>query len=289
MQKLLVLLVVFGLLTFAACGGGGGPLTPPSKAPALAGEVAKHGVSSIHGISADGDLEVKVVVTNPNPPDTDVDTVRFCLKHDPQENSPLTDTEAKGYLDPVPAELPANIDVQTVDYTGSPQTITISLFKGNPLTPNDRYWISAVFVSSAGTAGPATTPQRFKLIFKYQLVQPPAIGIVKTFEGTVYNHQDMRLRNAFVQYFHEGKFLEACVTEDDGTYQMEVTVPNPTGTSALKDVCCEESEDPTEYILKVYHPDYDYEPFKYLLPEYVHYYVDLKFTTPHDQGGGSSL
>lgn len=281
--------LTFSILSFA-CGGGtvnmGGP---PTMAPQLDGEVTKaNSTSAVSQI--DDDLWVKVVVTNPNPSNLDVSTIRYCIKYDPNENSPLTMAEAGSYLDPVPAVLPAEIDVASVDYQSSPQTIFIDSFKGGPLTPNDRYWISAVFVSSEGEAGPVTIPQRFKLIFRYQLVEPPEIGIVKDFQGVVKSHQNAGLANAFVQYFHEGVFLEATVTEDDGTYYMEVTVPNPTGTSAVKGTCCEESEDPTDYILQVYHPHYTQECVKYLLPEYVHYYVDFKFKAEwHDQGSGSSL
>lgn len=282
--------ILMALLVFAACGGGTLNLAgPPTEAPELDGEVTKS--STVSAVSQTGDdLWVKIVVTNPNPGNLDVSTIRYCLKHDPDENDPLTVLEAEGYLDPVPAVLPDDVDVAEVDYVSSPQIIEIRSFKGGQLSPNDRYWISAVFVSSDGEAGPATIPQRFKLIFKYQLVEPPEIGILKDFQGVVKSHQNVGLPDAFVQYFHEGVFLEATVTEDDGTYYMEVIVPNPSGTSALKDVCCEESDDPTDYVLRVYHPHYTQECVKYLLPEYVHYYVDFKFEADwHDQGGGSSL
>jgi hypothetical protein len=139
-------------------------------------------------------------------------------------------------------------------------------------------------------AGPVTTPQRFKLIFKYQLVQPPELGIIKDFQGTVYAHTGQPLPNAFVQYFHEGKFLEATVTEDDGTYYMEVVVPNPTSASSVRGTSCEESDDETACVLQVYHPHYSQEVKKYLLPEYVHYYVDFEFCEEwHDQGQGWAL
>jgi hypothetical protein len=279
------------LLVAVSCGGGsalneGGP---PTLAPQLEGEVTNaHGTSAVS--QADDPLYVRVVVTNPNPGSTDIETIRFCLKYDPNEDSPLTRNEAEGYLDPVLTPLPANIDVQSVGYQSSPQIIEISQFKGAPLTPDDRYWISAVFVSSEGVAGPVTVPQRFKLIFKYQLVQPPELGILKDFQGTVYAHTGQPLPNAFVQYFHEGKFLEATVTENDGTYYMEVVVPNPTSVCSVRGTSCEESDDPTAYVLQVYHPHYSQEAKKYLLPEYVHYYVDFEFPEGwHDQGGGCSL
>jgi len=286
-----VLFAAVGLMLLqCACGGGGGAglLLPPTKAPSLAGEVAKRGGSALRGVSAD-DLVVRVVVSNPNAPGTDVEVIRYCLKHDSQEDSPLTQAEAKGYLDPVPPSLPPNVDVQQTPYTGSPQVIAISSFLGGALSPDDRYWISAVFVSGAGVAGPVTLPQRFKLIFRYQLVEPPAIGILKTFEGTVYDEHGQGLPNAFVQYFHKGKFLEAAVTEDSGHYYFEVVVPNPTTPSSVRAASCEESPDETEYVLKAYHPDYDFEPRKYLLPEYVHYYVDLFFSKEHNEGGGGDI
>ena len=288
----LLLLLTISIVFTAACGGGSsiniGQV--PTVAPDLDGEVARRGSSAVSQVD-DGDLYVRIVVTNPNPSGTDIETIRYCLKYDPEENDPLTADEAKGYLDPIPATLPDNIDVQTVGYTGSPQIIEIRDFKGGSLTPNDRYWLSAVFVSSTGEAGPATTPQRFKLIFMYHLVEPPVIGIVKDFQGCVKDHLGGRLPNAFVQYWHEGSFLEAAVTDDNGCYYFEVIVPNPTGTSALKQVCCEESDDPTDYEMHVYYPLYDQEIVKYLLPEYVHYYVDFKFPSEwynHEQGGGTS-
>jgi hypothetical protein len=286
-------IIAAGIAAIAiSCGGGGGDIDgpAPSLAPQLDGEVARTNTASHVVSQSDDDLYVRIVVTNPNPTGTDVSVIRYCLKHDPNEDAPLTATEAKGYLDPIPDTLPANIDAATVPYESSPQIIEISEFKGAQLSPNERYWISAVFVSSDGEAGPATTPQRFKLIFRYQLVEPPEIGIVKDFQGVVKAHTGAKLPNAFVQYFHEGVFLEATVTEDDGSYYMEVVVPNPTSASSLKSVCCEESDDPTDYIMRVYHPHYSDEVQKYLLPEYVHYYVDFKFPADwHQQGGGSSL
>ncbi len=292
-RRLLSWLIPAGLAAVVvSCGGGGGGIDGPAPtvAPRLAGEVTSNNTAS-HVVSQTGDdLFVRVVVTNPNPTGTNVSTIRYCLKFDPNEDDPLTAAEAAGYLDPIPDTLPANIDAQSVAYQSSPQIIEIRDFKGAALSPNERYWISAVFVSSDGEAGPATTPQRFKLIFRYQLVEPPEIGILKDFQGVVKAHTGDVLPNAFVQYFHEGVFLEATVTEDDGSYFMEVVVPNPTGTSSLKETCCEESEDPTDYILKVYHPYYSDEVVKYLLPEYVHYYVDFQFPEAwHNQGGGMSL
>jgi hypothetical protein len=283
--------VVLMLLFAAACGGGSGSgeVIHPTQAPRVSGQVDARGASALHGAAAADDLFVRVVVTNPNTNGSDVESIRYCLKFDPSEDSPLTGVEAKSCLDPVPDPLPANIDVQSVGYTGSPQIIEISQFRGAALSPDQRYWISAVFVSSDGVAGPVTPPQRFKLIFRYQLVQPPEIGILKIFEGTVYDHHNTGLPNAFVQYFHEGDFLEATVTDDNGHYYFEVVVPNPE-TSSVRGASCEESEDPTDYILKAYHPDYTQEVQKYLLPEYTHYYVDLCFPGEwHDQGGGGEI
>jgi hypothetical protein len=292
MWRMLLAGIPISVLMMASCGGGGTVSVgaPPTLAPHLEGEVTKRGVSSTTTQATPDELYVRVVVTNPNPAGTDVETIRCCLKHDPQENSPLSAEEARAYLDPVPSPLPANVDVQSVGYVSSPQIVEIRQFKGAPLAADERYWISAVFVAGDGTAGPVTTPQRFKLVFMYQLVEPPQIGMLKTFQGVVKAHTGARLPNAFVQYFHEGRFLEAAVTEDDGTYYFEVIVPNPTGTSALRGVSCEESDDPTDYVLQVYHPHYLYEVQKYLLPEYVHYYVDFCFPADwHDQGGGCSL
>jgi len=291
-RSALLCLGILVLLLAVSCGGGSSVNIGqvPVQAPDLDGEVDRRGTASVSQ-AGDGDLYVRVVVTNPNPSGTDVDEIRYCLKHDPDEDSPLTADEARGYLDPIPATLPQNIDAKTVDYQSSPQIIEIRDFKGGALSPNDRYWISAVFVSSTGEAGPATTPQRFKLIFKYKLVDPPQIGILKDFQGTVKDHCGKKLPNAFVQYWHEGSFLEAAVTDDHGRYYFEVKVPNPTSTSALKEVCCEESDDPTDYEMRVYYPLYDQEVIKYLLPEYVHYYVDFKFPAEwynHHQGGGVS-
>jgi hypothetical protein len=280
------------MLIAVSCGSGGGPdvVIHPSQAPRVSGQVEARGVSGLRGVTAADDLFVRVVVTNPNTDGSDVETIRYCLKYDPNEDSPLTGPEAKLCLDPVPDPLPANIDVQSVGYTGSPQIIEITQFRGAALSPDKRYWISAVFVAPDGVAGPVTPPQRFKLIFRYQLVQPPEIGILKIFEGTVYDHNNNGLANAFVQYFHEGDFLEAGVTDDSGRYYFEVVVPNPEGVSSLRGASCEESDDPTDYILKAYHPYYSQEAQKYLLPEYTHYYVDLCFKAEwHDQGGGSEL
>jgi hypothetical protein len=287
--SLLLLLTLF--LGVAACGGGGGDdVIHPTMAPHVAGQVDARGASSLRSTSAD-DLFVRIVVTNPNPTGASVEFIRYCLKYDPNEDSPLTSTEAHGYLDPMATDPPTTIDVQEVQYTGSPQIIEISQFRGAALSPNQRYWIAAVFVAADGVAGPVTTPQRFKLIYRYQLVEPPQIGILKIFEGTVYDHESTGLPNAFVQYFHEGKFLEATVTDDNGNYYFEVTVPNPT-TSMIRGISCEESDDPTDYILKAYHPYYTQEAQKYLLPEYTHYYVDLCFNAAwydHDQGSGSDI
>jgi hypothetical protein len=292
-RDVLIGLVVAGTAAVAiSCGGGGGigEGSAPTLAPRLDGEVTRANAASHVTSQSDDDLYVRIVVTNPNPSGTDVSVIRYCLKFDPNEDEPLTATEAQSYLDPIPNTLPENVDVKTVAYQNSPQIIEIRDFKGAALSPNERYWVSAVFVSSNGEAGPATTPQRFKLIFRYQLVEPPEIGILKDFQGTVKAHTGDVLPNAFVQYFHEGVFLEATVTEDDGTYYMEVVVPNPTGTSSVKEACCEESDDPTDYILKVYHPYYSDEVVKYLLPEYVHYYVDFQFEADrHQQGSGGTL
>ncbi len=196
------------------------------------------------------------------------------------------------YLQQPPAQLPESIDLQQVAYAGNPQIIEITQFKGAALSPDERYWISAVFVADDGVPGPVTPPQRFKLIYRYQLVEPPILGIVKIFEGTVSDHDGAGLRNAFVQYFHEGAFLEADLTDEHGRYYFEVTVPNPEGASAVRGVSCEESDDPTAYVLRVYHPYYMDELQKYLLPEYTHYYVDFAFPWQmydHDQGSGGSL
>lgn len=280
------------MLLAASCGGGSGPGTVihPSQAPRVSGQVESRGASALRGAAAADDLFVRVVVTNPNTAGSDVETIRYCLKYDPDEDSPLSGSEAKGYLDPVPDPLPANVDVQSVGYSGSPQIIEITQFRGAALSPDKRYWISAVFVASDGVAGPVTPPQRFKLIFRYQLVQPPEIGILKIFEGTVYDHSNNGLPNSFVQYFHKGAFLEAAVTDDCGRYYFEVVVPNPEGVSSLRGASCEESDDPTDCVLKAYHPYYSQEAYKYLLPEYTHYYVDLCFKAEwHDQGGGSEL
>lgn len=291
MRIALALYVAVSVL-ITACGGGSstGDVIHPVLAPHVAGQVDARGVSALRSVSSD-DLFVRIVVTNPNPGNASIELIRYCLKFDPEETSPLTAAEAKGYLDPVPTSLPENIDVQAVPYTGSPQIIEITSFRGNQLSPDKRYWISATFVAVDGVAGPVTVPQRFKLIYRYQLVEPPEIGILKIFEGTVYDHTETGLPNAFVQYFHEGDFLEAAVTDDNGRYYFEVIVPNPE-TSSVKGGSCEESEDPTDYILKAYHPYYSEEAQKYLLPEYTHYYVDLFFKAEwyiHNQGNGGDV
>ena len=264
----------------------------PTLAPRVAGQVEHRGASALRQGSATDDLFVRVVVTNPNPNGADIAYIRYCLKFDPQENDPLTAGEANTMLQNPPVQLPGNIDIQQVGYTSNPQIISITQFKGSPLSPNERYWISAVFVASDGIPGPVTTPQRFKLIYRYQLVEPPQLGIIKIFEGTVRDHTGAGLRNAFVQYFHKGAFLEADLTDAHGYYYFEVTVPNPEGASAVRGASCEESDDPTDYILRVYHPYYTDELQKYLLPEYTHYYVDFKFPPSlydHNQGAGGSF
>jgi hypothetical protein len=295
MKHLWLGLIALLCVAFSACGGGGGidnPVRHPTLAPDVAGQVDQRGASALHQSSATDDLFVRVEVTNPNPNGTDIALIRFCLKFDPQEDNALTVQEATSYLQQPPAQLPENIDLQQVAYASNPQIIEITQFKGGALSPDQRYWISAVFVSEDGVPGPVTTPQRFKLIYRYQLVEPPVLGIVKIFEGTVSDHNGAGLRNAFVQYFHKGAFLEADLTDQYGHYYFEVTVPNPEGASSVRSVSCEESDDPTEYVLRVYHPYYTEELQKYLLPEYTHYYVDFAFPWQlydHDQGGGGTI
>jgi hypothetical protein len=288
-------LLLSAVLALGACGGGGGvddEVIHPQLAPNVTGQVDVRGTSGVRATSADDDLYVRVVVANPNPNGSDIAYIRYCLKFDPAEDNALTQAEAAGYMQQTGGTLPDNIDVQQVGYTGNPQMIEITQFKGGALSPNERYWISAEFVAVDGVPGPATVPQRFKLIYRYQLVEPPIIGIIKIFEGTVSDYNCAGLPNAFVQYFHEGQFLEAGLTDDNGHYYFEVTVPNPEGTSAVHAASCEESDEPTDYILRVYHPYYTEELQKYLLPEYTHYYVDFQFpwqTYDHNQGGGGSI
>jgi hypothetical protein len=284
--------VAFLAIAVTSCGGGGndGLVIHPTLAPRVAGQVEHRGTSALRQGSAEDDLFVRVVVTNPNPNGADIDYIRYCLKYDPQENNPLTAGEATALLQQPPAQLPVNIDEQQVSYTGNPQVISISQFKGGALSADQRYWISAVFVASDGQPGPVTIPQRFKLIFHYQLVEPPELGIIKIFEGTVRDHNGVGLRNSFVQYFQKNVFLEADLTDENGYYYFEVTVPNPEGTSSVRGASCEESDNPTDYVLRVYHPYYTEELKKYLLPEYTHYYVDFQFPAEtHNQGGGGSF
>jgi len=292
MKSIWLCVIALLAVATASCGGGGGGgiLFHPTFAPHVAGQVEHRSASALHQGSAADDLFVRVVVTNPNPNGADIAYIRYCLKYDGEENSPLTVAEATAMLQQPPAQLPGNIDVQQVGYSGSPQIISISQFKGSALSPDQRYWISAVFVASDGVPGPVTTPQRFKLIFHYQLVEPPQIGIVKIFEGTVRDHNCNGLRNSFVQYFHKGVFLEADLTDDNGYYYFEATVPNPEGASSVRGASCEESPDPTDDVLRVYHPYYTDELEKYLLAEYTHYYVDFQFPKEsHNQGSGGSF
>jgi hypothetical protein len=288
--------LICAVLALGACGGGGSGIDNgvihPTFAPNVTGQVDARGVSTIRAAAANDDLYVRVVVANPNPNGADIAFIRYCLKFDPQEDSPLTTAEATGYMGQPQGQLPENIDVQQVGYSSNPQVIEITQFRSAALSPNERYWISAEFIAQDGVPGPATVPQRFKLIYHYQLVEPPTIGILKIFEGTVYDHDCARLPNAFVQYFHKGQFLEAAVTDDNGYYYFEVTVPNPEGASAVRATSCEESDEPTDCVLRVYHPYYTEELEKYLLPEYTHYYVDFRFPWElydHDQGSGGSV
>ncbi|MBN2082087.1 hypothetical protein JW859_07750 [bacterium] len=231
-------------------------------------------------VSFAGELDLRVRVDNENSADS-VAHVIFCLKHDPEEDSPLTTSEALTYINTAPGSLPADIDVTWESWTVNPNMLfTYSDFKGSPFVKDERYWIAAVFQAPDGVErSPVSTPMRFRILPGYPTIEP-IIGIDKIMTGVVSGCDGLPLEGAVVHYEHEGDYLEGRMTGTDGKYEFHVQVPNPTTTSAIHETSRGDVTGPTDYELVAESDDYTaISPLDpaYLDPAFTGYEVDFAF------------
>lgn len=286
--------VCLGVLV-QGCGGGG---VAPSQvipnqqlaAPRLTSAVISRFLKGASDTADWDELKLAVTVEDPNSPPTGPDGkpkpkakhVRFCLKYDPQENDPLTGSEAHGYLADLGGSTPPEIYVFEVDFTLNPQQVVIPQFDGAAFERDQRYWISAMLTASNGSGGPqspACEPQRFKML--PGLPFAPGIMVEKKFWGDVTGPDGAPLAGVEVKYVHQGTPVEADVTGADGSYEFFIQVANPHGASALRQVSRGEVTGPTDYELRAQQLDAPgLEALEYLDPEYKDYNVDFTLTTP---------